>query len=188
MKLADLLSVFKTAPKTLDQAKASLGEAQPVLDSVSALFSTAGLDLDALIAAGPDSLKAHIDGLSAKDADLATAQAKVTELEGKLSASVTENAQAKAALDSVTATHAALCQSVSFDASAKDKDGKPVEFAAAFKAHVAKEAALVLAKDGRPPLEHKQTTDPKAVDVSGLSGLAKTTAIFEASLNKPTAK
>lgn len=188
MKLADLLSAFKTAPKTLDQAKATLGSAQPAIDSVAALFTSAGLDLDTLIAAGPDSLKAHIDGLSAKDGELAAAQAKVTELEGKVAASVTENAQAKAALDSITATHNALCQSVSFDAKATDKGGNPLEFATAFKAHVAKEAALILAKDGRPAIEHKATVDPKAIDVSGLTGLAKTTAVFEASLKAKSAK
>ena len=152
-KFKDLLSAFGLAPKTLDQAKASLDSAKPALDSVAALFSTAGLDLDSLIAAGPDSLKAHLDGLSANDADLASAQAKVTALEGQLAARDLDVTAAAANLIASNAKISALNQAIGFNPAEKGEDGNPLEFKAAFESHVAKQSALLLAKDGRPPVK-----------------------------------
>ena len=132
----------------------------------AALFTAAGLELDTMLAAGPDSLKAHIAAIGAKDADVAAAQAKISEVEQKLSATVADLESAKAAHDALTATHAALCATVDFRPEAKDADGKPVEFSAAFKAHVAKEAALLLAKDGRPPVTHVSASKIERAQIS----------------------
>jgi hypothetical protein len=174
-KFKEFLSALGIAPKTLDQAKATIEGAKPALDSVAALFSAASLDLDAMLSAGPDSLKAHLDSLSANDALLATAQARVTELESNLTARAGELTAAQAA---VTDLHAQL-SAVGFNA----KESKDIK--ADFSAHVAKESALLLAKDGRPPVKHESAkeSDGKA-DTTGLTGLAKTQAAFQAKLPK----
>lgn len=165
MKFSEVVAAIKTglAPKTLDQAKASIATAQPALDSISALFAAANLDLDAMLAAGPDSLKAHIETLFAKDGELATVQEKASELEAANARLTTQKATAETALATANGQISALHASIGFKADAKDKDGKVLDFKTAFTAHVAKEAALVLAKDGRPPVQHAGGKDPKEV-------------------------
>jgi hypothetical protein len=84
MKLSDLLSAIGLAPKTLADAQAKLTPAKATLDSVAALFSAAGLDLDAMLAAGPDALKAHLDSLGESAKTLADEQARAAGLESDL--------------------------------------------------------------------------------------------------------
>jgi hypothetical protein len=152
--LSDLKAAFGLSPKTLAQATGTIADAQAALNSVEALFSAAGLDLPAMLAAGPDSLKAHLasldqaEGIKALELRASGAEAKVTEITGQLATEQTAHGVTAEALK----VHAAALKSVGFDAAAKDKDGKPVEFSAAFKSHVAQEATLLLAKDGRPPV------------------------------------
>jgi hypothetical protein len=169
MKFSELLSAIGLAPKTLDQAKATIDTAKPALDSVASLFAAAGLDLDTMLAAGPDSLKAHLASLTAKDAELATAQAKVFALEASLTATGTELTDLKGAHAQLTVTHSGLCQSINFTADAKGADGKPLAFADAFKSHVAKEAAMLLAKDGRPPVAHVSANAKADANLTGLA-------------------
>jgi len=176
MKFPDLLALFKTSPKTLDQAKATIGAAQPALDSVAAMFAAAGLDLAVMLEAGPDSLKAHLEGLTAKDGELAKAQSKIGELElelnTKASALATANETATANANALTGFYTAIGFKPEANADVKT----------AFKDHVTAEAALVLAKDGRPPVGHQVTPPPggsAAIDPK-LTGLAKVEAALKA--------
>lgn len=84
MKLSDLLSAIGLAPKNLLDAQAKLTPAKATLDSVAALFSAAGLDLDTMLAAGPDALKAHLDSLGESAKALADEQARAAGLESDL--------------------------------------------------------------------------------------------------------
>lgn len=147
-KFKEILASLGLAPKTLDQAKATIDSTKPALDSVAALFTSAGLDLDSMLAAGPDSLSAHLASLSAKDTELAAAQAKVSNLEGQLSVKDVELVSAKAKLNDLTAQLA----SVGFNITAS-QDGSPVDIKTSFTTHVTTQAALILAKDGRPPVD-----------------------------------
>lgn len=106
MTFPELLSALGIAPKNLAEAHHALAPAKQTLDSVSALFTAAGLDLDAMLAAGPDALKAHLDSLRASDAQLAEAQAKIATLETDLAASAANLTQAEAALAAAEAEFA----------------------------------------------------------------------------------
>lgn len=142
MKLSDILAKVGLAPKNLNEAREIIEPAKATLDSVAALFAAAGLDLDTMLAAGPDSLKAHLDGLSAKDAELATAQASVTDLTAKLETANNEATVAKEA----AAAASNVFSVIGFQPEA-GTDIKP-----AFEKHVSLRAAELLAKTGTPPL------------------------------------
>ena len=60
MSLSSVLSALGLAPKTLTEARGTLDTSKATLESVAALFTTAGLNLEAFLAAGPESLKAHL--------------------------------------------------------------------------------------------------------------------------------
>lgn len=143
--LANLFGSQSADAKTLEQSRAQLAAAKVSAEAVAALFTAASIDLDALLAAGSDSLKLHIEGLSAKDGELAAAQAKVSDLEGKLTAA---NTQA-ATLTAANATTVSFLTEIGFVpvATATADEAKK-----AFAAHVSKAAALELAKTGHAPL------------------------------------
>lgn len=143
--LANLFGSQSADAKTLEQSRAQLAAAKASAEAVAALFTSAGLDLDALIAAGSDSLKAHLASLSAKDGELAAAQAKVTELEGKITAANAQQTTTAAQLSSTVS----LLTDIGFVpvATSTGTDAK-----AAFEAHVKKAAALELAKTGHAPI------------------------------------
>lgn len=144
-KFSEILAALGITPKTLDQAKQPLDQGKQALAEVAALFAAAGLDLDAMRAAGPDALKAHIEAVGAKDGELAKANERIAELE----ASAVENDEALAvALEDIE--HAsALFASVGFEFSA---ESKPEDFRAAFESHAKKSAAVELAKTGTLPV------------------------------------
>lgn len=71
------------APKTLDQARSTFTEAKAALDKIGSLFVSAALDLDGLLAKGDNALKEMIAEFSGK---ITTAEAKVTDVAGKLAA------------------------------------------------------------------------------------------------------
>lgn len=189
-KFSEILALIGIKPKTLDQANATIDAAQPALNSVSALFAAAGMDLDAELAKGPNALKDHIAAAASADKGaLETANASVTDLKVQLSAKTAELATAKAETATANANYSTLCASVNFDPAAKDAEGKPVEFKAAFGAHVKKEAAAVLAKDGRAPLPHVPTPAPgkeQKKEDTGLTGRDRYAADFREQLkNNP---
>jgi hypothetical protein len=84
MKFSDILAALGNKPKTLSQAQENLEPAKATLDSVGELFANADLDLDTMLAAGPDSLKAHLASFSADAEALDEAIAKNAELEVEL--------------------------------------------------------------------------------------------------------
>lgn len=144
MKLSDILSKLGFAPKDLEQARTAMEPAKATLELVGTLFANAGLNLDQMLEAGPDALKAHLDAMNAADEKLAAALERCDELKA-------ENEAVKAA--SVALGEA--FESVGF----KPTAGADVK--AAFADHVKKAAALELAKAGHPPV--------KAVESSGAS-------------------
>lgn len=135
MQLSDLLAAVGIKPKDLDQARAALEPAKATLESVNQLFTNAGLNLDQMLAGGPDALKSHIDSLAVNDEELATALLEVERLE-KESASYVEKAQ----------NYAAAFDAVGF------KFDEKTDIKTAFGEHVKKAAAVELAKAGHPPV------------------------------------
>jgi hypothetical protein len=185
MEFGKILSALGLGPKTLDQARGTLAEAANTLSSVNALFTAAGLNLEQMLAAGPDSLKAHLAGLSAKDAELATAQAKVAELEGMLVARssevITEKGRADVAVSFLTEIGFVPAATVT------GADAK-----AAFDSHVKQAAALELAKTGHKPVAEVPPPAPgkpaTTAETPPLFGLAKVEAAFRAQSAKAAAR
>lgn len=155
MDFAKILASVGLAPKTLPQATTSLATAAESLNAVNALFANAGLNLETMLAAGPDALKAHIEGVSAKDGELAAAQAKVTDLEAKVATLTTEASAANAKFSAVGSALAPLGITATT---------KPEDFAGLISAHVKKEAALELAKGGHAPVTHVEPPAPKGAE------------------------
>jgi hypothetical protein len=144
MTFSAVLSLFGLAPKTLPQAQAAFETVKGTLDSVNALFVAAGLNLEQMLTAGPDALKAHIASVSAADGALATAQTKVTDLEGKLNAANQRVEASSALLTAIGAT----------------AETKPEDFKALLATHVKEQAALELAKTGHNPVAIQPATTP----------------------------
>lgn len=161
MKISAVLAALGLAPKTLPVATETIGTAKGALEAVNTLFANAGLNLETLLAAGPDSLKAHLDGLSAKDAELAAAQTDIAKLNKALetaNASITtEKEQAQAFASKLSAMSAAVLP-LGITATTK-----PEECAGVIDAHVKKAAALELAKTGHKPVAETVPTTPTAV-------------------------
>lgn len=145
LKISDILAAIGVKPRTLDQASQPLGQSQAALGEVVALFTAAGLDLDAMRAAGPDSLKAHIEAVSAKDAELAAATERLAALSSEKQDA--DDALAVALEDLARAD--SMFAAVGFEFTA---ESKPEDFAAAFQSHVKQAAAVSLAKTGTPPV------------------------------------
>lgn len=112
--------------------------------AVAALFSNAGLDLDTLLAAGPESLKAHLASLDNA---------------GQVASLSLELATAKSALETkageITALEASLAARTSIlsalGIAEMQTADTPAAIKAAFESHVAKQTTLALAKTGHPP-------------------------------------
>lgn len=83
--LAKHFPFFSTEAKTLDQAKTNSTAAKAKVEAVAQLFENAGLDVDAILSAGPDSLKAHLATIGATDAQLAEAKTALTVTQANVS-------------------------------------------------------------------------------------------------------
>ena len=127
MNISKLLTALGIRPKDLEQANAALVPAKATLDSVNALFTNAGLNLEQMLEAGADSLKLHIDALGNADESLADALLEVERLEGELE-------QSKSDLLTASAVVAEIGLAPGGD------------LKAAFADHVKKAAAIELAK------------------------------------------
>ena len=166
MSLSSVLSALGLAPKTLTEARGTLDTSKATLAAVVDLFSTAGLDLETLLAAGPESLKAHLASLdnagqvSALTADLATIKADHEAL-----------TKALAVRDD---TLSAFAQTFATIGMADITNKTPAaEVTAAFTAHVAKQTTLALAKTGHPPVAHiDASAAPAAEQLSDEAHLA----------------
>jgi hypothetical protein len=139
--LSKILSALGVAPKTLPQATETLGEAKATLDTVAALFTAAGLNLETLLAAGPDSLKAELEGRDNTTA-LAEALQENERLDADLSAKVGELQTQNSKLQTATSL---------LERAGVKMESTPDQATAAFEAFVAKSTTLALAKTGHPP-------------------------------------
>ncbi len=143
--LEKLFARFSSAPKTLPQATETLGEAKATLDSVAALFTAAGLNLEQILAAGPDALKAHIDSID-NATELAEALQENERLEAAFAAAGQERDAFKASLDAAFE----VCKTIGLS-SGVGAFADAAAFKTSFDAHVSKQATLALAKTGHPP-------------------------------------
>lgn len=141
--LEKLFARFTSAPKTLPQATETITEAKTTLDSVAALFTAAGLNLEQLLAAGPDALKAHLESL-----DNSTELAEALQENEKLSADVTAAKAEAAAYQNRVAGMASIAATLGV---ADLATAEPTAIGKAFEAHVSKQTTLALAKTGHPP-------------------------------------
>jgi len=144
--LKALLATFSAPPKTLDQARHGIDQSKAFASSVETLFANAGLNLETLLAAGPDSLKVYLAGFDGDDVALAALQTERDGLAGQLTL-----AQAQ-----LTA-HADLLKTIGLDTAAATT---PEAVKPALEAHVAKQVTLALAKTGHPPVQHIDPTAP----------------------------
>ena len=152
--LSQILAALGIAPKTLPQATETLGQAKTTLDSVAALFTAAGLNLEQMLAAGPDSLKAHLESIDNSD-ELAEALQENEKLSTKLESETKLLNGAIDKIDGFVACFGAVGLAVDARAAAK-----PEDFKSAFEAHVKKAATLELSKTGHPPAH----VPPNAID------------------------
>lgn len=145
------------APRTLEQARATFGEVKAALDKVGAMFTGAKLDLDAMLAAGENSLAAHLQSLQSKiDEQSALAVAahdKFTDIETKHQKASADLATAQEQLAAVSAQLSTLHSSLGLKAA--DPTGKPVAdiekaVREAFATHVASGVAQKLGELGIP--------------------------------------
>ncbi len=150
MKLSDVLSALGLAPKNLAEAHAALTPAKATLDSVAALFTAAGLDLETMLAAGPESLKAHIDSLGEDDEVLAEALLENERLEKELATSEALRSSLAAAGEQASLALASTLATLGLNASGPADTLTPDAVKAALDAHIKKQATIALAKTGHP--------------------------------------
>lgn len=96
--IAKLTGAAADAPKTLEQARATFGEAKAALEKVVAMFAAAKLDFDDLMAKGENALRDHIAGIqqiaTSLQAQLVTAQEQLATAKTDLAAAQASNATA----------------------------------------------------------------------------------------------
>jgi hypothetical protein len=158
--LSKILSALGVAPKTLPQATETLGEAKATLDSVAALFTAAGLNLEQILAAGPESLKAHIDSFDTSE-ELTEALAENEKLTADLSVASNTLALRDSTLTAFSEFFGAIGMA---DITNKTQAS---EVKSKWEAHVSKQTTLALAKTGHPPAH---------VPASDVTGTAAPTA------------
>ncbi len=125
---------------------------------VAALFSNANLDLETLLAAGPDSLKAHLASLDNAE-QIQVLGEELTNAKTEIAKFTAEHTAATAKIAAFAETFCALGIN---DAEKTDAAG----FKNAFDVHVSKQVTLANAKIGHPPVQHLalDTYEAKAID------------------------
>lgn len=121
------------------------------LSATDTLFATAGLDRAALVAAGPDALKLHIDGLT-NDEAMAEALLENEKLDVELALVKGRFEKLSADFGAIKTIATTIGLTDSFEAS---------QVSAAFADHVAKATAVALAKTGHPPVSVVAVDDMK---------------------------
>lgn len=166
MSLSSVLSALGLAPKTLTEARGTLDTSKATLESVAALFSSAGLNLEAFLAAGPESLKAHLASLD-NAAQVAALSAELTSTKSALETKAGEIASLEASLAARTAVLSTL------GIAELQTADTPEAIKNAFAAHVAKQTTVALAKTGHPPVAHiDANAAPAAEQISDEAHLA----------------
>jgi uncharacterized phage infection (PIP) family protein YhgE len=97
------------APKTLDQARATFGEAKAAFDKVAELFTNAAIDLDALLAKGGNALKDLVADLQAK---ITTAETRATAAEAAVVQAKADAAESARKVSSLSAALASFAESI----------------------------------------------------------------------------
>lgn len=146
--LTALLSALGIAPKTLPQARETIDASRAFAESVNALFTAAGLNLEQLLAAGPDSLKAHLDSLD-NSAELADALTEIARYDEELGSAQEQ----LSALSSQLSAFQAIASTIGVPDLATVST-PPEAIAAAFTEHIHKATTLALAQTGHPPVVH----------------------------------
>jgi len=118
--------------------------------AVAALFTSAGLNLETLLAAGPDSLKAHLETCSVKAEEFSALETKLSETTTKLGKSERDVMELSEANTLITAA-------IGLTGTAAHTDATAIK--TAFETHVAKQVVLANAKAGHPPVHQ---IDPNA--------------------------
>lgn len=147
MSLSSVLSALGLAPKTLTEARGTLDTSKATLESVAALFTTAGLNLEAFLGAGPESLKAHLASID-NAAQVAALSLELASAKSALETTAGEVASLEASLEARTAVLSTL------GIAEMQTADTPEAIKSAFAAHVAKQTTLALAKTGHPPVAH----------------------------------
>lgn len=165
MSLSSVLSALGLAPKTLTEARGTLDTSKATLESVAALFTTAGLNLEAFLGAGPESLKAHLASLD-NAAQVAALSIELASAKSALETTAGEVASLEASLAARTSILSTL------GIAEMQSADTPEAIKAAFTAHVAKATTLALAKTGHPPVHHVDASAPAAEQISDEAHLA----------------
>lgn len=178
------------APKTLDQARSTFGEAKSALDKIGAMFAAAALDFDAMLTKGDLALKDFVTELNNK---VTTAEARATTAEADVIAKgmlITAADGQVTELNAQLLAYNTLFSSIGFKlGEVKGKDGAKAtaeEIAAAFQqsftAHVSGAVTQKMQEIGFPAakLPPATTGDEKTEKAKGRTGLARTIAAFEA--------
>jgi hypothetical protein len=147
MSLSSVLSALGLAPKTLTEARGTLDTSKATLESVAALFTTAGLNLEAFLGAGPESLKAHLASID-NAAQVAALSLELASAKSALETTAGEVACLEASLAARTFVLSTL------GIAELQTADTPEAIKTAFAAHVAKQTTLALAKTGHPPVAH----------------------------------
>ena len=166
MSLSNVLTALGLKPKNLEEARNAIEPAKATLDSVNALFTSAGLNLETLLAAGPESLKAHLASLD-NAAQVATLTEQLTAAKSEL-ATLAENHEAATGR---LATYGELFTTVGLTAAAAP-DAPALKTAC--DSHVAKQVTLANAKIGHPPVQHLalEEHEKKTLDQAKADGIA----------------
>jgi len=170
-------------PKTLEQARATFGEAKAAIDKIAAMFTTAALDFDALLTAGENSLRDHIAAITAKvttaETAAASASSKVADADLK-----TSEAEAKVlAAELQVASLNTLLGSIGFKPSATSK---PEDLQKAWNTHIANAVSAKMAELGikaeklPPPVSAEQSESA----AKNLKGYDRVRAAFAAPAGK----
>lgn len=193
---ADAGKDAKPEVKTLDQARTIITALRASIEKIGAKFSAAGLDLDAQMEGGDDSLKLALATAEAKGkADLDVANARIAVLEKDLAAQQAEAATFKADRDTAKASLASVSAQLTVFTGALTAAGvkipeataeKPLDQAAvqgALDARISVKGRELLAKHGiNDPLPVEpaaDTTKPATAEKPGLKGLARVQAAFK---------
>ncbi|HEY1111124.1 MAG TPA: hypothetical protein VGE76_20880 [Opitutaceae bacterium] len=142
MKFPAFLTALAGRPKNFEAATGTLAEAKTFADSVQALFTAAGLNLEQMLAAGPDALKAHLTGLDHT--------AEVTRLTGELATAKTEIGALTTERDTFSGRCTAFGEAFATLGIADPAKLDGVAFKSAFAGHVQKQVTLEVAKLGLP--------------------------------------
>jgi hypothetical protein len=146
MSLSSVLASLGLKPKNLEEARQTIEPARATLDAVNALFATAGLNLETLLAAGPESLKAHLETCMVKAEEFSALETQLSTAKTELAKLGETHATATATL----ATYGELFTAIGVSCAAPEAPALKT----AFETHVAKQVTLANAKIGHPPVQH----------------------------------